>query len=41
VVFVTHSAREADIQEAGRQINDLDVVQGAPVIMRIEDDNLE
>ncbi len=41
VVFLTHSAREADIQEAIRSIGALEVVEGPPVIMRIEDDNLE
>ncbi|MFH0826031.1 MAG: homoserine dehydrogenase [Pseudomonadota bacterium] len=40
VVFVTHAAREADIQAAGRQIGGLDVVEGPPVIIRIEDETL-
>jgi homoserine dehydrogenase len=41
VVFLTHTAKEADIQEAIKRIAALDVVEGPPVIMRIEDDNLE
>jgi homoserine dehydrogenase len=40
VVFLTHLAREADIQEACRQIGQLDVVEGPLMIMRIEDENL-
>lgn len=41
VVFVTHLAREADIQEASRRIGQLDVVQEHPVIIRIEDETLD
>ncbi|MEJ2716186.1 MAG: homoserine dehydrogenase [Deltaproteobacteria bacterium] len=40
VVFITHTAREADIQEAVRKIGALDVVEGQPVIMRLEDESL-
>jgi homoserine dehydrogenase len=40
VVFLTHLAREADIQDACRQIGQLDVVEGPLMIMRIEDENL-
>jgi len=40
VVFLTHLAREADIQEACRQIGRLDVVEGMPTIVRIEDETL-
>ncbi len=39
VVFLTHSAREADIQAAARQIAQLDVVEGPPAIVRIEDES--
>ncbi len=41
VVFVTHLAREADIQIASRKIGLLDSVEGPPVIIRIEDETLE
>jgi homoserine dehydrogenase len=41
VVFLTHSAREKDVQAAARKINDLDVVEGPPVIIRIEDESLD
>jgi homoserine dehydrogenase len=40
VVFITHTAREADIQEAVKKIGALDVVEGQPVIMRLEDEKL-
>ncbi len=40
VVFLTHQAREADIQDARAKIGQLDVVEGLPVIIRIEDDKL-
>jgi homoserine dehydrogenase len=40
VVFVTHLAREADIQEASERIGQLDTVEGKPVILRIEDETL-
>jgi len=40
VVFLTHLAREADIQDACRKIGQLEVVQGPLMIMRIEDENL-
>jgi homoserine dehydrogenase len=41
VVFLTHSAREKDVQAAARKINDLDAVEGPPVIIRIEDESLD
>lgn len=41
VVFLTHSAREADMQHVASKIGELDVVEGPPVIIRIEDENLE
>jgi homoserine dehydrogenase len=41
VVFLTHKAREADIQQAAAEIGQLDVVEGTPVIVRIEDETLE
>jgi homoserine dehydrogenase len=40
IVFVTHIAREADIQKACRKIAELEVVEGPTVIIRIEDENL-
>lgn len=40
VVFLTHLAREADIQEAARRIGELDVVDGPPVIIRVQDEML-
>lgn len=40
VVFLTHLAREADIQNASRIIGQLDVIEGSPVILRIEDEDL-
>lgn len=41
VVFLTHQAREADIREASRIIGDMDVVEGMPTIIRIEDESLD
>jgi homoserine dehydrogenase len=40
VVFLTHLAREKDIRDASRIIGQLDVIEGLPVIVRIEDENL-
>jgi len=40
VVFLTHRAREANILEAARRIGEVDVVEGPPVIIRIEDEKL-
>lgn len=37
IVMITHEAREADIRRALEQIQALDVVQAAPVLLRIED----
>ena len=41
VVFVTHLAREADIQAASAKIGQLDSIEGPPIIIRIEDETLE
>ncbi|AFM24404.1 homoserine dehydrogenase [Desulfomonile tiedjei] len=40
VVFLTHLAKEADLQIACEKISRLDDVEGAPVILRIEDETL-
>ena len=40
VVFVTHMAREADMQAAIEKIGQLDAIEGPPVIIRIEDESL-
>jgi homoserine dehydrogenase len=40
VVFITHRAKEQDIQDACGRIGALDVVDGAPVIIRIDDEQL-
>ncbi len=40
VVFLTHLAKEADLQAACEEISRLDDVEGAPVILRIEDETL-
>jgi homoserine dehydrogenase len=41
IVMLTHLAREADVQEALSDINNLDVVSDRPVLIRIEDENGE
>ena len=41
VVFITHSAREADLQKATLEIGNLDVVDCPPSIIRIEDEDLD
>ena len=41
VVMVSHLAREADVQKALADINNLDVVSDAPVLIRIEDEDLD
>jgi len=41
VVFITHSAREADILQARNEIGNLDVVNGPAKIIRIEDEGLD
>lgn len=41
VVFITHSAREADLQRARQEIGNLDVVDAPPTIIRIEDEDLD
>ena len=39
--MVSHLAREADVQNALTHINNLDVVSDAPVLIRIEDEQLD
>jgi homoserine dehydrogenase len=41
VVFLTHRAKEADIRTAIGKIGDLDMVEGVPTILRIEDESLD
>jgi homoserine dehydrogenase len=41
VVMVSHQAREADVQDAITEINDLDVVGEKTVLIRIEDEQLD
>lgn len=41
VVFLTHRAREADIRAAINEIGELDMVEGVPSILRIEDESLD
>jgi homoserine dehydrogenase len=41
VVMLSHRAREADVRKALAEINRLDTVSAKPVLIRIEDDNLE
>ena len=41
VVMVSHLAREADVQKALVDINNLDIVSDAPVLIRIEDEQLD
>lgn len=41
VVFLTHRAREADIRTALKKIGDLNMVEGVPTILRIEDESLD
>jgi homoserine dehydrogenase len=41
VVMVSHQAREADVQDAITEINDLDVVGQKTVLIRIEDEQLD
>ncbi len=40
VVFITHTAREADMQKARNEIAQSELVEGDPVIIRIEDESL-
>ncbi len=40
VVFLTHRAQEANVQAASKKIGELDVVEGLPAIIRIEDESL-
>ena len=37
IVITTHKARELAVQEAVRKLEALDVVEGAPRLIRIED----
>ncbi len=39
VVMITHHAREADIQQALKDISNFDFILDAPVVIRIEDNN--
>jgi len=41
VVMVSHQAKEADVQHAMAEINDLDVVKEETVLIRIEDEQLD
>jgi homoserine dehydrogenase len=41
LVMVSHLAKEVDVQKALAQINDLDVVSDKPVLIRIEDEQLD
>jgi homoserine dehydrogenase len=41
IVMMTHRAKEADVKQAIAEIEVLDVVGGRPVLIRIEDQNLE
>jgi len=41
IVMLTHIAKEADVNFAMIEISDLNVVTDSPVIIRIEDDNIE
>jgi homoserine dehydrogenase len=41
VVMISHLAKEADVQKALADINNLDVVSDAPVLIRIEDEQLD
>jgi homoserine dehydrogenase len=41
VVMVSHQAKEADVQAAIAEINDLDVVGEKTVLIRIEDEQLD
>ncbi len=41
VVFITHSAKEADVRLAKNEIGNLDVVTEPPTIIRIEDEDLD
>jgi homoserine dehydrogenase len=41
VVMVSHLAKEVDVQKALAEINNLDVVSDRPVLIRIEDEQLD
>ena len=41
LVMVSHQAKEADVQDAMAEINDLDVVSEKTVLIRIEDEQLD
>jgi homoserine dehydrogenase len=41
VVMLSHRAKEADVQQALREISALDVTAATPVLIRIEDESLE
>ncbi len=40
VVFITHVAKESDVRRACEKISDMEIVEGFPKIIRIEDDTL-
>jgi len=41
VVMVSHQAKEADVQDAIAEIDDLDVVGEKTILIRIEDEQLD
>lgn len=41
LVMLTHTAKEADVTKALREITELDVVSDRPVLIRIEDENTQ
>ena len=41
VVMLSHLVREADVKQALSEISALDVVSDAPVLIRIEDDDMD
>ena len=41
LVMVTHRAKEADVNQALAEIGELNVVSAEPVLIRIEDDELD
>jgi homoserine dehydrogenase len=41
LVMLTHTAKEASVAKAFREITELDVVSDRPVLIRIEDENTE
>ena len=41
VVMLSHKVKEADVKQALSEISALDVVGGEPVLIRIEDDEMD